>query len=146
MDAEQFTSVQRGRATSRRALIAIAAMSTFMAASCSEEEHGSEEGAPTGAVCPTTQTLTYSNFGQTFMQTYCLRCHSTSVTGADRNGAPDDHNFDVLDDIRSLADHIDELAGSGPMATNTIMPKNDPRPTLQERQQLSEWLACAGPE
>jgi cytochrome c1 len=120
--------------------------------SCSDEEHADEEhadeelGTPTQAVCPTTQTLTYTNFGQAFMASYCLRCHSESVMGDARNGAPTDHNFDQLDVIRSLAGHIDEYAGSGPAATNTVMPINEPRPSIGERQQLSEWLACGGPE
>lgn len=106
-----------------------------------------DEGKPTGAVCPQTQTLTltYDNFGQGFLQKYCLRCHSESVAGADRGGAPGDHNFDLHVDVMLLADHIDEHAGSGPDATNTIMPPSDPRPTMSERRQLSEWLACGAP-
>jgi uncharacterized membrane protein len=108
--------------------------------------HGHEhEGEPTGATCPQGSTLTYASFGQTFMQTYCLRCHSASVTGAARMNAPADHNFDNQGQIQGLADHIDEHAGSGPDATNTAMPPGDPRPSMAERSQLSEWLACGAP-
>jgi uncharacterized membrane protein len=105
--------------------------------------HG--EGAETLATCPKTQTLTYANFGQAFMQKYCLRCHSASVQGSARLGAPSDHNFDSLADIRSLAEHIDMNAGSGPGGTNTAMPEGDPTPTTDERAKLSEWLACGAP-
>lgn len=102
-------------------------------------------GKPTGATCPSSQTLTYANFGKSFVQTYCLRCHSATVAGAARNGAPDDHNFDALEDVKPLAEHIDELAGAGPAGTNTLMPNGDPLPSVQERRNLSEWLACGAP-
>src|SRR5262245_43294620 len=92
---------------------------------CSDVHDETEEvGTPTGATCPTDSTLSYENFGQAFMETYCLRCHSESRTGEARHDAPADHNFDRLEDIRSLAGHIDQTAGAGPAATNTEMPEN----------------------
>lgn len=112
-----------------------------------DDHHGGalEKGVATKATCPSQQTLTYANFGQSFMKTYCLRCHSVNVKGADRKEAPDDHNFDLLDDIRALANHIDQYAGSGPAGTNEVMPKDDPKPSVEERRKLSEWLACSAP-
>lgn len=118
---------------------------------CSDESgdhHASGGGAvgpSTKAVCPTPQTLTYQSFGQGFVQKYCLPCHSTNVKGAARQGAPDDHNFDTLDEIQGLKDHMDQKAGSGPAATNTDMPRADPRPTVEERKKFAEWLACGAP-
>lgn len=110
------------------------------------EEGGSLElGPPTATVCPEGSTLTYEGFGRPFMESYCLRCHSASVTGAAREGAPSDHNFDTPIELQGLADHIDRMAGVGPEATNEIMPVGDPQPTLEERQQLAEWLACGAP-
>lgn len=124
------------------ALATAALFAVFATPAC-----GSHAGAgvATTATCPTNSTLTYASFGEPFMKTYCLRCHSESVKGAARNGAPDDHNFDKADDIRSLAEHIDQYAGSGPAGTNEIMPTTDPKPTWHERQQLSQWLACGAP-
>ena len=110
-----------------------------------DHDHDEEVGPPTGATCPEGSTLTYENFGKPFMESYCLRCHSESVIGADRQGAPSDHNFDDIISIRGLAMHIDQKAGSGPDATNELMPENDPKPTMDERVQLSEWLACGAP-
>jgi hypothetical protein len=104
-----------------------------------------ELGPPTGTECPPASTLTYEGFGRPFLQSYCLRCHSGSVTGAAREGAPADHNFDTLIEAQGLADHIDRKAGSGPDATNESMPIGDPEPTLEERQQLAQWLACGAP-
>jgi hypothetical protein len=99
-------------------------------------------GPLTGATCPTGSTLTYDNFAKAFFSNYCLRCHSEKVTGAARMDAPSDHNFDTLAEIDLLSMHIDEMAGSGPSATNTTMPPSDPKPTMEERQKLSEWIVC----
>lgn len=105
-----------------------------------------EFGPPTGVVCPPGgTTLTYENFGQPFFGAYCLRCHSDQVTGDDREGAPWDHNFDTQFEALALKDHIDWMSGAGPNAVNDQMPPDDPKPSLEERQQLSEWLACDAP-
>lgn len=103
-------------------------------------------GPPTQAVCPPAQTLTYAGFGRAFLDRYCQRCHASTVSGAARNGAPADHVFDGLIEIRGLAMHIEQKAGSGPAGTNTSMPTTDPKPTQEERRKLSEWLACGAPE
>lgn len=114
----------------------------LLVAGCSDH---AETGEPTGAICPTDSQLSYENFGRTFMDSYCLRCHSSTVTGADREGAPDDHNFDTRAEIQTFAEHIDEMAGSGPDATNTIMPPDGDAPSQAEREMLSQWLACGAP-
>jgi uncharacterized membrane protein len=107
----------------------------------------SDGGAVTGAVCPTPSTLTYVNFGKAFMTKYCVECHDAAKTGAARKGAPEFHDFDTQLGIKQVADHVDEYAGSGPSATNEIMPEagSRPIPTLAERKQLSEWIACQLP-
>ena len=117
------------------------AMSSF---GC-EEDHPEAAGMPTGSVCPASSTLTYASFGQSFFGSYCQRCHASTVTGAARNGAPADHVFDQVEDIRLLAEHIDELAAAGPTVVNTEMPPDAPTPSEAERRQLGEWLACGTP-
>ena len=67
------------------------------------------------------------------------------MTGEARQGAPEFHDFDTIGGIRNVAGHIDQMAGSGPNATNTGMPNEDPAPTMAERQQLAEWIACGAP-
>jgi hypothetical protein len=104
------------------------------------EEHGEEEGTPSGAECDS--TLTYENFGAPFMASYCTNCHSSTLTGTARNGAPTGHDYDTLDGILLVAEHVDENAASGPDATNVLMPPLDPRPSDAEREQLGAWLAC----
>lgn len=102
-------------------------------------------GPPTGATCPQGSTLTYDNFGRQFMESYCTRCHSSSLTGGARMGAPAFHDFDTISGIRAVSNHVDETAGSGPAATNESMPPGGDKPSLAERQMLAEWIACQAP-
>jgi hypothetical protein len=134
-----------------RSTLFLFALLAPVAAACGDHHdedghtHGPTTGVATQSVCPSTQTLSYENFGKGFMTSYCLRCHSESVTGAARGGAPSDHNFDELLVIRGLAAHIDQYAGAGPAGVNTVMPPSDPRPTEDDRRKLGEWLACTAP-
>jgi hypothetical protein len=57
-------------------------------------------------------------------------------------GAPSDHNFDTEGGIHEMAGHIDQYAGSGPEVTNTSMPPSGAKPTVEERETLSKFLAC----
>ncbi|MEO7093718.1 MAG: hypothetical protein ABI175_10740 [Polyangiales bacterium] len=112
---------------------------------------------PTGTVCadPDPGTLTYENFGKPFMEKYCTWCHAGDIPRSNRNGAPIYHDYDTLLGVLQTPDHIDEQAGSGPNASNDFMPpsrcpsvaggktnKDCEQPTEEERQQLSEWIAC----
>lgn len=104
--------------------------------------HGDPVGPSSGAKCPSNSTLTYDNFAKGFFSSYCLRCHSEKVTGSARMGAPTDHNFDTLAEIELLGEHIDQMAASGPESTNDDMPPSNPKPNLEERKKLGEWIAC----
>lgn len=124
------------------------ASAVLVPVACSSEEDAGEncaeatEGEATGAVCPPTTTLTYENFGAPFMEKYCTNCHSSTKTGEARHCAPADHDFDTLDGVLEVAEHIDEYAAGGPDGTNAAMPPSGPKPTDDERKQLGEWLAC----
>jgi hypothetical protein len=102
-------------------------------------------GPPTESVCPDNSTLTWDTFGQNFMVRYCTRCHSSELKGAARHGAPSFHDFDTRFGVKGVANHVDETTASGPAATNKGMPPDGAIPTLEERQQLGEWLACDVP-
>ncbi|MBL9101566.1 MAG: c-type cytochrome [Myxococcales bacterium] len=104
-----------------------------------------DEGTPSGGVCPDDSTLTWATFGEKFFTDYCTRCHSTALSGVDRQGAPDDHNFDTVELVRTQIEHIDGQAAAGPNSVNTLMPIGDPKPTEDERKKLAEWLACGAP-
>jgi hypothetical protein len=111
-------------------------------AACTSEELF---GPPTGSTCPATSTLTYDTFGEPFMTSYCTRCHSSTLMGSERQGAPLLHDFNTRSGILAFISHIDETTASGPDATNTQMPADGATPTLAERQMLGEWLACGAP-
>lgn len=112
---------------------------------------------PTQTVCPTPDpmALTWDNFGREFMAEFCNSCHSSTLLHSERNGAPLFHDYDALMTVLYLPNHIDEQAGAGPAATNTLMPparcpstpggpidRDCPQPTQQQREELSAWLAC----
>jgi hypothetical protein len=103
-------------------------------------------GPPTESVCPPTSTLTYNNFGKGFMESFCVKCHDSNKMGDQRQGAPSFHDFDTLFGIKAVSNHIDETTASGPAGTNDSMPNTNPKPTLEQRQQLGEWIACGMPE
>jgi hypothetical protein len=108
-------------------------------------------------VCPDPDpgTLTYDNFGKPFMEKYCTWCHAADIPRSKRNGAPVYHDFDTLQGVLQVPDHIDEQTGIGPNASNDFMPPDRcpsvaggeantscAKPTDEERQQLAEWIAC----
>lgn len=97
---------------------------------------------PTGSICPPDSTLTWENFGEPFMDAYCTRCHSSELHGAARMGASLYHDFDSLYGVVVVGDHVDERAAAGPDSVNELMPPDGDTPTLEERYQLGEWVAC----
>jgi hypothetical protein len=100
-------------------------------------------GTPSGATCPEASTLSYESFGKGFMDKYCVRCHSSKLEGESaRMGAPAGHDFDSFEGIIGVAEHVDQYAAKGPESTNVMMPPSGERPTMEEREQLGQWLAC----
>jgi len=123
-----------------RLTVPLAAMTfAVSAAACTS---GGADPTPSGATCPPASTLTYDNFGQPFMEAYCTRCHASTLHGNDRHGAPVFHDFDSLTGILNVHDHVDWYAAAGPSSVNEEMPFDGPMPTMEERFQLGEWLAC----
>ena len=122
--------------------VSMGVATALVLASCSDEEKESGEGVATGATCPSGFTLTYENFAQPFMATYCTRCHSSILSGNARNGAPLGHDFDTENGILVVAGHVDEFAAAGPNGVNTARPPDGAKPSEAERRQLGEWLAC----
>lgn len=103
-------------------------------------------GEETGATCPPGgTTLTYQNFGQSFMGTYCLRCHNSALTGNARHDAPSDINFNTVEEVRAEAKDVDKQAGASATITNEEMPPDGEKPSVEDRRKLSEWLACGAP-
>jgi cytochrome c5 len=51
--------------------------------------------------CPPDSALTWENFGDPFMRNWCTACHSGSLVGDSRGGAPLGLDFDDLDRVRA---------------------------------------------
>lgn len=144
----------------RRSLLGLLPLSlvVFLVTGCDDHDHGhthdhdgdveetGPDGIDTGAECPDDSELTYANFGAQFMEDYCVSCHSSSLSGDERNGAPSDHNLDTRQGIiDSNLEHISLEAAGGPNGFNRDMPEDGPEPTDNERLKLGEWLACGVP-
>lgn len=92
-----------------------------------------EENESSGIECDS--TLTYTKDIAPIVSSKCLSCHSKSVTGPARGGAPSDHNFDTEADVKNYLDHIEEEA----VIENAMPPGGLPQ---SDRQKLGAWIAC----
>jgi len=88
---------------------------------------------------PAGTTLTYDNFGASFMNTHCQWCHGSTVK--DRLGAPGEFIFDSHDQVVQHKDRIFVRSA----AENDSMPPGPDDPSEDERNKLAEWLACGAP-
>ena len=87
-----------------------------------------------------TCTDTWETFGQSYMRTWCLSCHSSELPEEYRYGAPLHANFDTLADVHAQLPLI-EIFATGETAT---MPKAGGVPEAQKLQ-FDDWIACGAP-
>ena len=57
------------------------------------------------------------------------------------DGAPESYRFETIEDVRDRRDRIFVRAA----ASNTSMPPGPSDPSVDDREQLAEWLACGAP-
>ena len=91
--------------------------------------------------CRDGTTLTYENFGEAFMVSYCVNCHSSEVEDDDRLGAPENINLDSYENITT---HRRSILKTAAQKRNPTMPPSR-HISLEERELLSEWLNCGAP-
>lgn len=102
--------------------------------------------APTPA-CPPGNPLTFRSFGAGFLRTWCTGCHSSTLPERERQGAPDDVNFDshalylphareVL--ARAVLEAHAPAESASPMPPAGLVPEPD-------RRRLAQWIACGSP-
>jgi hypothetical protein len=84
---------------------------------------------------------TYASFASPFLKHYCVRCHSTIRTGATRQGAPLDFNWDQEASVRGHLDGIRNAVG----VDNDFMPPSAPKPSCEERLRLVRWIDAQAP-
>lgn len=105
---------------------------------CGSDDEGEEESLPevdcSGAIPTFDQVTAFSEA--------CTNCHSTSLSGADRHGAPTDINWDDYDSAKANAEHGAEEVFEGEMppegSGETI--------TDAQKEQLYLWALCGTPE
>ncbi len=101
--------------------------------------------ATTGAGVCGDNTLTWDNFGQAFMLSWCTGCHNSQLPTAQRAGAPCGINFDSHAGTLPFAASIKVRAvdwqmyeGVKPMPPAAIVPD-------EELALLQEWIDCGAP-
>jgi uncharacterized membrane protein len=131
----------------RSVIVLLFGFFSFACASEADEPNPppTQPGPSSGSTCPSTQTLTYENFGMEFFASFCVRCHSETPEDGSRHGAPRGLDWDEIETVRLHAETIDAMAAAGPSGVNTTMPPSEPFPTSAQRRDLGEWLACGAP-
>ncbi|MBL8970688.1 MAG: hypothetical protein JNK56_08930 [Myxococcales bacterium] len=101
--------------------------------------------ATTGAGVCGDNTLTWDNFGQAFLLSWCTGCHNSQLPTAQRAGAPCGINFDSHAGTLPFAASIKVRAvdwqmyeGVTPMPPAAIVPDD-------ELALLREWIDCGAP-
>jgi hypothetical protein len=85
--------------------------------------------------CPDDTVLTYENFGEPYLLTWCVSCHSSWVAEADRQDAPDGVDFDTYGGFAPYADTAAHLS-----MIQEMPPAGGP--TADDRARFTEWVAC----
>lgn len=83
---------------------------------------------------------TWASFAQGFFASYCTRCHSATLSGVARNGAPDGYNWDDEAAVRMHLDVIRSAVGVG-----NFMPPSAPTPACDERRRIVRWIDADAP-
>ncbi len=84
---------------------------------------------------------TYTTFADPFFRRYCTRCHESTRTGADRNGAPATVNLDIEASVRDNLVRIRNVVGE-----SNIMPFDNPNIlTCEQRRTIVEWIDVGAP-
>lgn len=111
-----------------------------LSAGCSPDSPLDLEANPIRMDCSVVD-LTYENFGKSFFQDYCLRCHTVTLeTDWSRVDAPQEINFDTMLMAREFRKRIRLRAGLlGDMPPRLIP---GPMPSEGERVLLIEWIEC----
>jgi len=101
------------------------------------DDSGDQDG--TGG-CSTPAVVTYDGQIKDFLTSYCTRCHSSQLSGADRNGAPVGRNWDTYAGIEPFASLANSRIQAG------TMPPTAPKPDACDRALFQAWVDQGAPE
>jgi hypothetical protein len=121
---------------------------TGAATSTTTGETGDEPstgGSSTGADPCTGSVLTWENFGEPFMLSWCTGCHHSALPSAERACAPCATNFDTHAGVSAISQYVklrvadyDTVEGLAPMPPAAVIPED-------ELALLREWIDCGAP-
>lgn len=93
--------------------------------------------------CADSPTFT-NDIRPTIIEAKCIQCHSETLMGVARNGAPDGMNFDTY---ASTEPNIQDFANAISSGREPPMGLNPPLVTsAAERDTVSRWRMCGFPE
>lgn len=132
----------------------IAILLAALAASCGDDGAAPDAGPPDARIvngCPALEEPqampgdpidgdTWATFAMDFFATWCTRCHSETLAGGDRNGAPVGYDWDVEATVRSFLPEIRNAVG-----VVNFMPFTPPDPSCAERQRIVRWIDADAP-
>lgn len=110
-----------------------------------ESSGGATTSGTTGADACADSVLTWENFGEPFMLSWCTGCHHSALPSSERACAPCYVNFDQHAGVHPLAAYIELRVidwaaheGTKPMPPAAIVPDD-------ELMLLREYLECGAP-
>lgn len=83
--------------------------------------------------------VTWDTVGDPFVRSWCTECHSASLTGPDRAGAPAGVDLDTLEGVRDHAPRVEARVESASMPPNAS-------PDADQVARFLGWLQCGLPE
>lgn len=84
---------------------------------------------------------TWNDFARGFFMTWCVRCHSSTLTTPEeRGGAPPGYNWDDEAAVRMRLSLIRAAVG-----VDNWMPLTPPNPDCDERRRLVRWIDIGAP-
>jgi hypothetical protein len=81
-----------------------------------------------------------AGFALPLFEQFCTRCHASTLSGDDRNGAPVGFDWDVEASIRAELPRIRNAVG-----VFNFMPLNPPLLSCEQRQRLVRWIDAGAP-
>lgn len=131
----------------RDASMVLALFALVAVAACSSEDTTTDPVVTEGPwasleerPCPDASFLTWENFGEPFMRSWCTGCHASTLPDSLRAMAPVEVDLDSRD---AVVQHLERVWFRAADQNATMPPAGGPG--LAERELLGEWLACGAP-
>lgn len=109
----------------------------FVLSSCDRREESSEDPPSS---CEAPESPTWDNFARGYVTTWCTGCHSKSLTGDARQGAPEVLNFDLWSEVHAARVRVAARA-TGESPDMPPLGGTNPEDVLL----LARWIECGAP-